>query len=392
MRLLGPRSATGRRHHLGAVTGWLLLLVLVLVMLSACVGAPTPTGTTDELTQAKLTEEVRKLRFETDRAASPLGVVLALAPFVTVLVGVITLGAALTKQVNERRDQRAEDQAAREKDRLEREERQVRERQERFDQQFLTAVAQIGAQEEGLQVAGAASLLRLQDTAAVPPQREILLYCAAQLRIGVGVRVQPILREVFVAALRQVLDPAGPTAPRALSLAGADLTGADLHGLDLRPIQLDLTDARLDRADLRASDLWMIKASGASFAGSTCTNTNFGQARLDRADFSSAVLDGARLTSAKLREADLSGARLRGAQLQSAHLEGSDLRRALFNRADVNDTYFTGAQLDGAALHSLGEADNRDRAHGLPPLIPAGGSTAGADPSAVPPEATTEPT
>lgn len=370
-----------RRRALHTIGGLCLLGVWLLLM-SACSAEPsTPSGTTEELARAKLAEEIRKLRFDTARAASGLGVALAAAPFVTVLVAIATFGAALFKQFGDREAQRNAEYAARDKDRQQREDQQNKDRQQRedqqnkdrqqrFDEQFMTAAAQVGAAEEGLQAAGAASLLRLQDSASDALQREILLYCAAQLRIRSSPSVQPIIKEVFEAAVRRVSvgDPA--IRPKTLNLAGADLTGIDLSNLDLRGVRVELTGANLNDANLSSADLWRVRADGATFLSSDCSNTNLGQASLVRSDFRRARLDGVRMSSANLRDADLSGATMRGARLQSAHFEGSVMNPTFLQRADINDTYFTGAHMDPATLHSLMEAKNRERAHGLPALDP----------------------
>jgi hypothetical protein len=148
----------------------------------------TPSTTSGEqaLAEQKLAEEVRKLKFDNDRADSKFGLALAIGPFVTVIIAVLAFMATVFKQISDRekdriqradqqekdRQQRADQQ---EKDRQQRADQQEKDRQERFDQQFTTAIANLGSTEDGLRAAGAASLLRLQDSAAPSLQREILL-------------------------------------------------------------------------------------------------------------------------------------------------------------------------------------------------------------------------
>lgn len=367
---------------------WLVVVAVVLVvglsaLLAGCAAdTPTPTGDFDTLTREKIAEEVRKLRFETDRAASGLGVALAVGPFLTVIVAVLTFGAAVGKQMNDRvkdrvtrADQLEKDRLSREdqqtKDRQSRETQQAQDRQLRFDTLFATAATQLAAVEEGLQVAGAASLLRLQNSADDQMQNEIVLYCSTQLRIGTSLKVRQIIKEVLTAALyRATTGPVGdPGRLKALNLEGADLSGIDLSGVNLRHVRLDFSKADLAGANLSGADLWGLRAPGVHLQMANCEGTNFGPAKLAGANLQRARLAGARLASADLRGCDLSGAILRGAALQSTHFEGSVLDNTKFERADINDAYFTDDRpLTQATLKGLTGAKNRDSAHGLPPV------------------------
>ncbi|GAA3707391.1 hypothetical protein GCM10022204_26630 [Microlunatus aurantiacus] len=341
--------------------------------LTSCASANEVTGTSAELADHKLKEEIRKLKFETDRASSPLGVVIAVGPFVTVIIAALTFGLAVFKQASDRDKDRLARVDQQDKDRESREDQQAKDRQARFDAQFTTAAAQVAATEEGLQVAGAASLLRLQDSADDQMQKEIVLYCATQLRIGTTPKVGPIIKEVLAAALRRLItDPGDPQRLKALNLEGANLSGIDLSGVDLRNVRINLTRADLSDANLSRADLRRTRAPRTVFVGATCENTNFGPAKLGGADFRRARLGGARMASANLQGCDLSGASLRGAELQSTHFERAILNPTDFAHANVNDAYFSGAIMAAATLESLKTVKNRDKAHGLPPL---GGAT-----------------
>jgi len=349
------------------------LCVSLLITLGCASGAaaePVPSPGADQLAYDKLSEEVRKLKLDNDRADSGLGLALAAAPFITVLVAAVTFGAAALKQYRDNEAQRAADRSQQQKDRQQRTDQRERELQQRFDEQFTAAIVNVGSTEAGLQVAGAASLLRLQDSANASLQREILLYCAAQLRIGDNPRVQQVIKEIFLNALRLITSPDSGVILTELNLRGADLAGADLKGIDLRQLRLDLTGADLTGAILHSADLWRVQAARAVFAGADCRGVNFGPAMLRGADFRRAQLSGARLSSANVRAANLSGAVLRGAKLSSVHFENCIMNPTFFDHADINDAYFTGAKLDDVTLASLVTAQHRDTAHGLPPLAP----------------------
>jgi uncharacterized protein YjbI with pentapeptide repeats len=101
---------------------------------------------------------------------------------------------------------------------------------------------------------------------------------------------------------------------------GADLSGADL------------TEARLDRMDLRNARLSGLNLFRASLRRAALSGADLSASRLDYADFSGADMRGANLTGASLLEtifweADLSGADLSG----SRQLVMAGFRRARFD-------------------------------------------------------------
>jgi uncharacterized protein YjbI with pentapeptide repeats len=306
-----------------------------------------------ELQEEKLREEIRQLRLANDRSDSPLGWLLALAPFLTALVAIGTLAAVVFKQQKDSRQARAAEIVQREK-----------ELRERYDEQFATAMTNVGSDTVGLQAAGASALLRLQGNADETLQKELLVYAAAQLQLRSSPAVLPMLREVFERAAAELFTPGRDEPPlERLTLRDADLTGIGLSGLDLRRTRVDLSSARLARASLKDTDLWRVKAPEVDLQDADCTSTNFGPAVLVGADLRRTRLRGARLASAKLDGADLSGADLRGASLQSAHFRGATMRGTKLEHADVNDAYFVDVVMDEATRQSLAKAKNLDRAH-----------------------------
>lgn len=127
-------------------------------------------------------------------------------------------------------------------------------------------------------------------------------------------------------------------------LAEADLQEADLgggHWFACNFVDADLRAALVGKADLTASVLRGVRATG--LRGQRVT--------LVDADLTGAGLAEATLRSANLRGARLVGADLRGANLQRASLVGADLARADLRGADL-----TGALLSGARLPDVGLA------------------------------------
>src|SRR3712207_3271145 len=115
----------------------LALLVLALsapVLIGCSTGssmpaAPDVTAVEDiekeDLEKAKLAEEARSIRLQTDRQASPWTQLLAWAPFVTAGIAVLGVGLTVWKQFAERAAEREE---------------KTREQQRRFDEAFAKTV------------------------------------------------------------------------------------------------------------------------------------------------------------------------------------------------------------------------------------------------------------
>ena len=315
----------------------------------------TPPSPHEGLDQKKLREEIRKLRIENDRSESVFGGLLAAAPFITALVAILTLGFTARNSRRESARQRSADRRQRKA-----------EMQQRFDEIFTDAIKNLSSSDDAVRAAGAASMLRVSDTAKKPLQREVLIYVAAQLRLGVSEKVSPILKEVFEKAAAAVFSDSD-SSMREVVLRRADLSGIRMRNLSFRRAQLDLTEANLSGADLYESDMWSAKAPKAVLAGADCRKLNLGPADLREADLRRAQLAGAKMASSKLQGADLSGADLRGAKLQSAHFERAILIGVDFAFADVNDAYFTDAVMDVRTIETLRSAKNADKAH--PPQV-----------------------
>ncbi len=318
--------------------------------------SPAPPSLTDQKTQAeidKLREETRQLDIQSDRNRGWFGYALAVGPFVTAIVAVLTLGATLSKQRGDARHQHDEDRRVREK-----------ELQERFDAQFSNAVDSLGSNEPGRQAGGASSLLRLQKSASPEMQVEIYLYASTQLRIAnLSDNVTPIMRDVLRDSLVAVLSRPAVAHNLTINLSQANLERINLSRVSFGRLPLCLERADLTDASLSEADLWGAKGDRLLLTRADCTKANFGPAVLTGANLIRAKMNGARFGSANLKNVDASGSSFRGAALQSAHFEGARLLGVDFSHSDVNDTYFIGASFDSATLGTLRLAKNLQRAH-----------------------------
>jgi hypothetical protein len=141
-------------------------------------------------------------------------------------------------------------------------------------------------------------------------------------------------------------------------LRGVNLWGRFLYGLDLSNCRLD--DAELVRTDLRDVNLSKSSLNGASLtlsnlADAICIGTEFRQATLTGAYLGGASLRGccfhnANLSSATLTHADLSGATLVDTSLESARLDRTVLANTVFRNCELNHASFLDARLEGTRI------------------------------------------
>ena len=147
------------------------------------------------------------------------------------------------------------------------------------------------------------------------------------------------------------------------NLGGADLSGVDLYGAIL--IGVDLTGANLSDADLTGADLYGailigvdlsgIDLSGVDFSGVDFSGVDFSKIDLYGVDFSELNLRGAILSKMDFSEIDLCGADLRGAILSGADLSEIDLSEidlsgAILSEVDLYGAILSGLNLSGADL------------------------------------------
>jgi hypothetical protein len=132
-----------------------------------------------------------------------------------------------------------------------------------------------------------------------------------------------------------------------------DLRGAVFRGRFL--CFLDLSNCRLEEADLGRTDLRDVDLSNASLNGANLALSNLAGAKCEGADFSGTSLYGAYLSSARLagarfHHADLSWATLVGADLSNASLVSAFLEGARLDRAVLSGTVLRGCKLDHASF------------------------------------------
>jgi uncharacterized protein YjbI with pentapeptide repeats len=121
-----------------------------------------------------------------------------------------------------------------------------------------------------------------------------------------------------------------------LTAAGSQVnfSGADLENLrvvkDSRLDKANFTGAKLQKANLRGTDL-----SGSVFVGANLTDADLSETRLARANLRDVDAANLRLAKADLSGADLSGANLRQATLQKSNLQGAVFLGASLFMADM---------------------------------------------------------
>ena len=129
---------------------------------------------------------------------------------------------------------------------------------------------------------------------------------------------------------------------RCCELTGVSLAGADLHGANLQEIVLHNVDAR--NADFRDADLIGAYISDSDLTGARLDGADLSKAELF-ADLSGASLRGARLVRVEGSETSLAGADLTGADLDATLLVDFDLRGANLTGATLRAGNLSGARI-----------------------------------------------
>lgn len=140
---------------------------------------------------------------------------------------------------------------------------------------------------------------------------------------------------------------------RNTNLRGADLSSANLGGAYLINADLsgsNLSKAHLSMADLSGTNLSNTDLSKAKLRGANLTGANFEGANLWHADLSGTNLSNIDLSKANLISADLSEANLVNADLSRADLSMANLRRANLGGANLSMANLSMADLMYASL------------------------------------------
>jgi uncharacterized protein YjbI with pentapeptide repeats len=335
------------------------------------------------LAREKLGEEIRQLRLANSQADGWLAVFLPFAPFVTVLVAVGTLAAALWKQSNDvaaagraaaadasrwradfalQQDREAakNEQWRQEFLRQQQLDRAAAEQKElgRFDDTLSRISAQISSGNLGLSLNGAAALGLFVKPRYQDLHSDLLRIILANLKAAPKAEVADLLRDDLARVLNMLFVGGQPNqdVPNPLDLTHLNLYRLDLHGLKLPANAiLDFALATLDDANL--SEMTMARARGfmAKLDAARFSRTIMTEARFNKAQATGKPVHfhETRLVSATFDDALLPGAEFQQAKLQGAKFRRCDLRGARFEGADVNDAYFQGAILDEVALRSI---------------------------------------
>ena len=161
----------------------------------------------------------------------------------------------------------------------------------------------------------------------------------------------------------RLLSPLAPTVPgldhSRLELSGIDLSNARLDRANLQHTDLEGSD--LSRAQLKGTNLSGARLDQADLSSSSGFRTNFSRARLRGADLSNAIHGKADLSKALLVGANLSGAYLPEVDLAGADLSGADLCRANTGYIPWPVMGLTQSMLDQA----VADADNPPKLGGM---------------------------
>lgn len=339
-----------------------LLLTALLVGPARPAAGQDSDPTNQRLQNEKLEQEIRKLRLENERSSSLFGAVLAVAPFVTVLVAVAGVALTLWKQLTDSTHSRREAMRQQQLDREQRERESLR----RFDESYGKAVQNLAADSRALQVSAAVSLMSFLKSRYEEFHPDILALLIAHLKLDCEEATNKLLVQAFERAIR--LESTRTVLGADLDLVGAKLPNVDLEGVALSvpggACTVDFAFADLRHARLVDVALWRARGYGANLDGARLSRANLQEARLNRVLARDARLHGTILVSATLKEADLQQSEFCQARMQSAHLEGANLTKARFEGANLNDAYFMGVKgLEPVVLKSITRAKNWRNAH-----------------------------
>lgn len=328
------------------------------------------------LAREKVRAEIRQIQLANSQNADWAHDLLAWAPFLTAIVGVIALGATLWKQSAElgtartqlmqerNRDREAASQWQQDFVRTERETRQQREAEDlrRFDSNLAQIITNLGAAELVLRVNAAAAIATYLKPRYRAFHCDILTVIAANLRLRPPDQVARMLCSDLERVLRLISE--SPEAyrdelPPVLDLARATLTRVTLSDLALPGVLIDVAFADLTSASLVGCNLFRLRGREAVMEKARCSRTDLQEARLNGARCRGAQMHETNLVSATFRDADLRDVEFCEARLQEAHFEGARLEGANFRGADLANAYFWGATFDSAAIDSIARGARR---------------------------------
>ena len=211
---------------------------------------------------------------------------------------------------------------------------------------YTKTVAQLGDKELDVRIGGIYALERIARDSArdYPTVMEVL-----------ATFVREHSQEEWPPSGREIHDPDADAVPRAtrpdVQAAITVIGRRHFRGI---PLPVNLTGAKLFRAELTLADLRRVNLAHAELYRANLAGANLADAILDQAALARANLTDANLTSAKLFHADLYDADLGGADLTDADLNTADLSEARLlgaklTRTDLADVRFspTGMIPDG---------------------------------------------
>lgn len=167
------------------------------------------------------------------------------------------------------------------------------------------------------------------------------------------------LRQAMAASLLLALDPAWVPPETIASLEGAYLPNARWPAVQLD--RVNLADADLSKADLRAAILRECNVARSNFRSALLKGANLARVAGQHADFSYADLSTGCAKQADFQSASFVGASLAGAMLAEANFKHANLTYASFQAADLRKADLRHTAIEGASFSAadLSQAELR---------------------------------
>lgn len=342
------------------VAGGAAAILLLVVLTTPHAPSGLETGTSEQLADEKLRQEILNLQRQRSFLVGILPLISALAAATAVL---LTWRKQLGDAKEQQRDRARQQDLDREQSKAAMEQRNSEHRR-RLQEDFAAIASSLGSESVPVQASAAVSLLSFLQPELEDFHEQVYLLVLANLKVDHHREVNKLLIRVFERALRIELRTGSLERALVLDLASAQLEKVELAGLDLADADLAFANLRysnLRGANLRRAKGYKLIVEKASLSG---VETQLAEVRFRKAHCAEAQFHDANLVSARFEEADLTKTEFQRAKLQSAHLDETVLIGTRFEGADLNDAFFRRLRaVDEVALRSVSRADNWRAAH-----------------------------
>ncbi len=259
--------------------------------------------------------------------------------FFTILIGFISVAAALWKYVEEQKHQKKVESEQQKKEL----ELKVKEKNIRLEENFSSIITNLGSWNPSLRASAAISLINYCKDEYKAFHEQVLLICIANLKLDLDETTNRLLINSLESAIKAYIKEK-PLNTLNIKLTRLKLDTIDLSGLNLEGIDLAFSSLRF--ANLSNTKLKRMRGYKTDFFGANLSGANLQEARLQKAIFEKSKMHEANLISADLKHSNLRYCKFHAAQMQSAHFQSADLVGAEFNKADISDAYFLNLTFD----------------------------------------------